>query len=1739
MDNKPKPILDFNQPKLKQTGKSMPEPQNPQGPSKPADKTRDQEENKPVPIWEQDGGKDEFLVKGAELKCNWCQNKVKLELPVSHGEYIGKGTDHPLVNMMDCVPVQNIPSFGAACQNPAYKSLPTPPPCVPAVIPPWQNPHMDATVSGLKAITDKSFLVCALGGLIEPQNSGQPELDQKAIDEIKDWLDMYQNLPPWLQKLYRSELQKRLETLSKLLGIPKGCCMGGDPVNLATGNFIYSKVDIEIPGRFPIKFKRFYNAMNISDGVLGENWTHNFNIHLEEKDEAVHISFDDGHVETYQKLDDVYAEVNNKQLRKTADGHALTLPSKETYLFDNEGKLKSIIDQNDNRTAFEYAGDLLCRVQNPCGSLSFTYDSEQHLTQISDHCGRQVKLEYADNRLFKVTHPSGAVFRYEYNGLNLLSKVVDPMGVDTIQNVYDTQFRTVKQLFPDDGVYALDYNDAKRTTTVIDQNGNKIRHFQDAKYHTVKTVYADSEERFEYDDAGNRTVHVDRNGNIRRFTYDKWGHVTKAIDPLGYVTQFSYSGNNLLSITRENRLFSSFRYDAAGNMLETKDALDRTREVEYDHKGQPIREISPSKGVTTAKYDDRGNVTEIIDALGNTTRYEFNELNQIIKTTQPEGNSMSFYYNEAGDISEVTNAEGNTRRYFYNKNGKVTEVIDWDGSAVTYEYNSMGKITKITDPLGGVTKYEYDNMLNVIKITNANGADIIYEYDGFNRLRCAVDPEGFKTFFAYDPNGNITQITEPNGAESGFKYDRLDRKIQAIDANGEKIEYTYDAFDNLIKIRDPMGNVYKNEYDNANQLIQKTDPMGNQTKIFYNELGLVKSAINANGATEHYEYNKIGMLEKFVRPDGASECYEYDKNGRVSAFIDALDMRYMYHYDDMDRIIAIVNPLGCSKKFEYDAMDHITKKTDENGRSTQYKYDAAGNLVELIEADGSIVKYKYDFMRKLTSIEQYRMIDSELAAAQDTSEKISTRYVYNKCGLLISEIDSLGQIKRYEYDSSDRMIKCTEKDGTAVEYEYDPVGMLTKIQYADGKDVQLSYNPLRKMTEMQDWLGTTKLEMDKIGRVIETSDFENKTVKYSWSPTGEKKSITYPDSSCVLYEYDPCGRILNVNGQKERAATYSYDALGHITNRILPNGTKTEYKYNELGNIKSLVTSNSYGHIDSYEYKYDPTGNKTEVRKSRIQANGHSETVRHEYVYDEANRLASILKNDSVIRNYRYDALGNRTTMDDFENHIHSTYEYDALGRLALINSTNGDVKTFSYDIRNNLSSISQNGVLEKSFIFDETNTLTKAITADGNSATYTYDGFGRRIKSEWDIVETSGRSGKHMEKRYILDAMKPFENVLSTYGSDGECRYVWGNDLLSSVEGKTNSTYYLHDELRSPIRLLNSYGRDSAQLDYDEFGTSINKNDHLSMFGYTGYQLDPVTDLYYAQARYYMPQVGRFVSEDSFKGVTNSKATLNYFAYCNNNPLRNIDPSGSYTEEEGREAHLQIQAFFQFVHPLGEKEYNIESGIPWTKTGTGRADIVHANPTVSLTEVYEIKPLETYGPKGPYNEIGKEQLDGYVKALNGIRLNGMSQNIASPFNTPKITDFPAVKGTSFNPNGLSMPFWGDLNRTLTMYTYTSDPGMIYYKISDKPVKNPIVVPDPELAKELERFKERFKEKFTVPDPVPSNGISGADVAKGAAIAAGGAAVGFIVYEGVKWLAGVLLAPVTGGASLAVAGCMP
>jgi len=79
------------------------------------------------------------------------------------------------------------------------------------------------------------------------------------------------------------------------------------------------------------------------------------------------------------------------------------------------------------------------------------------------------------------------------------------------------------------------------------------------------------------------------------------------------------------------------------------------------------------------------------------------------------------------------------------------------------------------------------------------------------------------------------------------------------------------------------------------------------------------------------------------------------------------------------------------------------------------------------------------------------------------------------------------------------------------------------------------------------------------------------------------------------------------------------------------------------------------------------------------------------------------------------------------------------------------------------------------------------------------------------------------------------------------------------------------------------AYNRNYQTLyGYDEFGQDVLGNQgEVQLFGYTGYQMDKITKTYFAQARAYLPRVGRFDETDVVKGSHIVPQSLNSYGYC------------------------------------------------------------------------------------------------------------------------------------------------------------------------------------------------------------------------------------------------------------------
>ena len=196
---------------------------------------------------------------------------------------------------------------------------------------------------------------------------------------------------------------------------------------------------------------------------------------------------------------------------------------------------------------------------------------------------------------------------------------------------------------------------------------------------------------------------------------------------------------------------------------------------------------------------------------------------------------------------------------------------------------------------------------------------------------------------------------------------------------------------------------------------------------------------------------------------------------------------------------------------------------------------------------------------------------------------------------------------------------------------------------------------------------------------------------------------------------------------------------------------------------------------------------------------------------------------------YRYDAQGN--TLGDGEN----TYLYDCLNRIAEVQIKAGDIQKNHYDAEGLRSQMEENGKLV-SFVY-----------------------------ADREVITEEDEAGAHI-------------------------RYIRDHELLASDSERARTYYhYACDEMGSITDITDCHGTVLNHYAYDAFGNrTVEEETVENRFGFAGEMMDAVTGQYYLRARFYNPVIARFLSEDTYYGDG-----LNLYAYCHNNPVRYVDPSG------------------------------------------------------------------------------------------------------------------------------------------------------------------------------------------------------------------------------------------------------
>lgn len=206
----------------------------------------------------------------------------------------------------------------------------------------------------------------------------------------------------------------------------------------------------------------------------------------------------------------------------------------------------------------------------------------------------------------------------------------------------------------------------------------------------------------------------------------------------------------------------------------------------------------------------------------------------------------------------------------------------------------------------------------------------------------------------------------------------------------------------------------------------------------------------------------------------------------------------------------------------------------------------------------------------------------------------------------------------------------------------------------------------------------------------------------------------------------------------------------------------------------------------------------------------------------------------------------------------------------------------YVYDSNGNLTS-KTDSTGTTNYTWDFENRLTQVtLPGSGGTVAFKYDPFGRRVEK---ISPTT-------TSIFVYDGANLIETVDSAGGIVARYSQTQNVDepLAESRSGTTS--YYEQDGLGSVTSLSNAVGALAQTYTFDSFGNQTASSGSLTnFFRYTAREFDTETNLYFYRARYYDPNAGRFISEDS-KGFAGDGPDL--YEYTLNNPVGWIDPMGT-----------------------------------------------------------------------------------------------------------------------------------------------------------------------------------------------------------------------------------------------------
>jgi RHS repeat-associated protein len=985
-------------------------------------------------------------------------------------------------------------------------------------------------------------------------------------------------------------------------------------------------------------------------------------------------------------------------------------------------------------------------------------------------------------------------------------------------------------------------------------------------------------------------------------------------DPFGSVTSVSYDSNYYLFIES------------------TSDALSNTASVlTFDY-----RTLSPTK-----MLDANDNITEMLmDELGLPKAMALygkgSEADDLIgltaETPGTERTDIQKYFDEANsDPGNSDNMEGAanllllhaTTRFVYdfdcykNSGGiqpPVTSTImreehyqDNNTSPIqmSFEYsNGAGQVVmKKMQAESGYAKQVTDNGDGTITVSTFNTAPYLR---WIGNGRTILNNKG-NPIMQYEPYFSVTA-----------KYESAKELVE----QGVTPVMHYDAPGRVIRTDYPDGTFSKTVFDSWKQLVydQNDTSMDSDWYILrFNRLidteltGLGKDPAKeeqaAMKAAAHYNTPTAMHLDSMGRPvltvetDELANSYttmmEIDTEGNLRFVTDARGNKIMsYKYDMLGNMVYQDSSDSGRRWLFHNALGSPLFTWDERNHLLTFEYDVLHRPIRVKVKDGD-GPAPFD-----------NVIECFIYGEGQTDDKL-----LNLRGKLFQHYDTGGLEETPEYNFKGQSLKTIRT--LAIDYK-----------------------------GVADW--------NIISGKLESSSYEIRT---NYDAVGRISLQTAPDSSIITPSYSRRGVLVSETVEQSAVVTthlqnIEYDAKGQRLSVLYGNGMKTAYVYDrETFRLNSLKTSRLNGrtatNFQDLSFTYDAIGNIVFKQDDHIPTVFYNSSIvqgTNEYAYDARYQLIEASGREMIssaafgasdnwddapfkmiqypsdsmamqnyTQNYAYDEVGNILQLQHSASTTGSytrDYTYNNSNNRLLSTQVGSDTYTYGYHAAHGfINNMPHLTVLEWNFKEEIAATSTQSVGSGTPETTYyQYDSQGTRLRKITENYASAGNIPTLKQERIYVAGWELYkEHSGASAGLTCETlslideghRFVMIETTDDPSAGISSVTRYQHPNHQGSTTLeTNENGDVITYEEYHPFGTTSYQATNGSVtaaakrYRYTGMERDDETGLEYHNARYYIAWLGRWMNCDPI-GIGDG---VNVYAYCGNNPVGNVDSSGTQT---------------------------------------------------------------------------------------------------------------------------------------------------------------------------------------------------------------------------------------------------